>query len=94
MFNNEYRQFVYWVRDSIARRILGAEFPEDFMIPTFDDELEQKDLFNLAAERSEYPVKGELIDKLSDDIRHRFGNKMIARGKSLGSDSAGNSGEK
>jgi formylglycine-generating enzyme required for sulfatase activity len=41
--NNEYRQFVFWVRDSIARRILGAEFPEDFMIPTFDDELEQKD---------------------------------------------------
>ena len=22
--NNEYRQFVYWVRDSIARRILGC----------------------------------------------------------------------
>ncbi|MGQ8337233.1 type IX secretion system lipoprotein PorK/GldK [Sunxiuqinia sp. A32] len=26
--NNEYRQFVYWVRDSIARQILSETFPE------------------------------------------------------------------
>lgn len=26
--NNEYRQFVYWVRDSIARRLLGETDPE------------------------------------------------------------------
>ena len=41
--NNEYRQFVIWVRDSIARRILAEEFPEEFLIPTYDDELEEKD---------------------------------------------------
>ena len=41
--NNEYRQFVQWVRDSIARRILGAEFPDEFLIETYDDELEVKD---------------------------------------------------
>lgn len=29
--NNEYRQYVYWVRDSLARRLLGEEF-EDFFI--------------------------------------------------------------
>jgi sulfatase modifying factor 1 len=29
--NNEYRQFVYWVRDSIARTLLSEQFPE-FMI--------------------------------------------------------------
>ena len=29
--NSEYRQFVYWVRDSIARRLLGEQF-EDFLI--------------------------------------------------------------
>ena len=40
--NNEYRQFVNYVKDSIARRILGAEFPEEFLIPTYDDELEEK----------------------------------------------------
>lgn len=34
--NNEYRQFVYWVRDSIMRRTLGDQFPE-FVIT--EDEL-------------------------------------------------------
>ena len=40
--NNEYRQFVNYVKDSIARRILGAEFPDRFLIPTYDDELQEK----------------------------------------------------
>ncbi len=30
--NNEYRQFVNWVRDSIARTLLGNVNPEDFLI--------------------------------------------------------------
>ena len=30
--NNEYRQFVYWVRDSIAHIILGDVNPEDHLI--------------------------------------------------------------
>ncbi|MCB0823366.1 MAG: SUMF1/EgtB/PvdO family nonheme iron enzyme [Bacteroidales bacterium] len=30
--NNEYRQFVYWVRDSIARVLLGDMNPEDYLI--------------------------------------------------------------
>jgi len=30
--NNEYRQFVHWVRDSIARRILGDIRPEEYLI--------------------------------------------------------------
>lgn len=29
--NNEYRQFVFWVRDSLARLMLGVEFEEDFL---------------------------------------------------------------
>ena len=29
--NNEYRQFVYWVKDSIARKILGEEVSEDYL---------------------------------------------------------------
>jgi formylglycine-generating enzyme required for sulfatase activity len=29
--NNEYRQFVYWVRDSIARQLLGEQI-EDYLI--------------------------------------------------------------
>ena len=31
--NNEYRQFVYWVRDSIARRLLANSGNEDYIIP-------------------------------------------------------------
>jgi gliding motility-associated lipoprotein GldK len=30
--NNEYRQFIYWVRDSIARTLLGDILPEDYLI--------------------------------------------------------------
>jgi formylglycine-generating enzyme len=30
--NNEYRQFVYWVRDSIARRLLGEIKPDEYLI--------------------------------------------------------------
>jgi formylglycine-generating enzyme len=30
--NNEYRQFVYWVRDSIARVLLGDFQPESFLV--------------------------------------------------------------
>ena len=42
--NNEYRQFVYWVKDSIAMRILGEnDFAEDFLLETLDDEFEPKD---------------------------------------------------
>jgi len=34
--NNEYRQFVYWVRDSIARRILGQEVDEERWLITMN----------------------------------------------------------
>jgi formylglycine-generating enzyme len=30
--NNEYRQFVYWVRDSIMRKMLAEQMPEDYSI--------------------------------------------------------------
>lgn len=38
--NNEYRQFVYWVRDSIARSLLGEDFPDQFLKTVDDDENE------------------------------------------------------
>jgi formylglycine-generating enzyme required for sulfatase activity len=41
--NNEYRQFVYYVRDSIAHRILGEDVNEDHLIfeDQYGDELDQ-----------------------------------------------------
>lgn len=42
--NNEYRQFVNWVRDSIARRTLAQnDFGEEFLLPMLDDALEEID---------------------------------------------------
>ena len=40
--NNEYRQFVFWVRDSIAHRILGEEVDEEHLIFTnaYEEDLE------------------------------------------------------
>ena len=35
--NAEYREFVYWVRDSIARRILAEEFPDEFLLEQYDE---------------------------------------------------------
>ncbi len=35
--NNEYRQFVYWVRDSIARRICGENIDEETYFITVDE---------------------------------------------------------
>jgi formylglycine-generating enzyme len=34
--NNEYRQFVTWVRDSIARKMLGMQYPEFLITETRD----------------------------------------------------------
>jgi hypothetical protein len=36
--NIEYREFITWVKDSLARRILAEEFPEEFLRPTDKDE--------------------------------------------------------
>jgi formylglycine-generating enzyme required for sulfatase activity len=60
--NNEYRQFVEWVRDSLARRILSEEFEEDFLI-TID---------GYGNEIEEY-ADGEL-PALNWDTRFRYNN--------------------
>jgi len=41
--NAEYEEFVNYVRDSIARRILAEEFPDRYLIPTYDSDLEERD---------------------------------------------------
>jgi gliding motility-associated lipoprotein GldK len=40
--NNEYRQFVFWVRDSIAHRILGEEVSEEHLVfvNEYDEDIE------------------------------------------------------
>ncbi|MCK4678032.1 MAG: SUMF1/EgtB/PvdO family nonheme iron enzyme [Bacteroidales bacterium] len=41
--NNEYRQFVYWVRDSIARYMLGDILPEKYLI---EENLETGEIYD------------------------------------------------
>ncbi len=48
--NNEYRQFVYWVRDSIARSLLAESFPEFLITETEKGELTEKPYLNWGLE--------------------------------------------
>ena len=66
--NNEYRQFVNYVKDSIARRILGAEFPDRFLVPTYDDELQEKG-------EDEWQLNWDERFNCSRDNRHCCSNK-------------------
>jgi len=58
--NNEYRQFVYWVRDSIAYKKLGEQMPEDYLI--------EEDEFGNAFEPP-FINWDNVIDWLGDDQR-------------------------
>jgi hypothetical protein len=69
----------FYTRNS-AVRLVGIG------ISNFGGDVGQKDLFSIVSENNGRPQKGELIDRLSDDIKNRFGNKIISRGKSLGVD--------
>ncbi len=71
--NSEYRQFVYWVRDSIARRMLGEQF-DQFLItedalgneidPPYLNWDEKLDWFD--------PEFGEILDELYYPENERF----------------------
>ena len=71
--NNEYRQFVDWVRDSIARRILVENGMEDYQMP-FDDD-EWKDIPNLDWNKPinwDGEEESELLDELYLHENERF----------------------
>ena len=71
--NNEYRQFVDWVRDSIARRILVDNGMEDYQMP-FDDD-EWKDVPNLDWSKPinwDGEEESELLDELYLHENERF----------------------
>ena len=44
--NSDWNKFRKYVIDSIARRILGAEFPDNFLTPTYNDDLEENDMYD------------------------------------------------
>ena len=64
---------------SFAIRLVGVG------VSGFGNEMDQQsDLFDVQSESSQPKPDGQALDKLSDDIRHKFGKGSIKRGKSLG----------
>ncbi|MDR1847608.1 MAG: SUMF1/EgtB/PvdO family nonheme iron enzyme [Bacteroidales bacterium] len=82
--NNEYRQFVYWVRDSIALRLLGDVSAEKYLIETdqYGEELSTPKLNWKARKNIDWNSKDEEVrDALSSlyvPVEERFyGKKQI-----------------
>jgi len=65
--NNEYRQFVYWVRDSIAHKALGNEIEDDFgnTLIDWEAEIDYND-----ETLSDFYLQGEMVidDKREMDV--------------------------
>ncbi|MDR1725871.1 MAG: SUMF1/EgtB/PvdO family nonheme iron enzyme [Bacteroidales bacterium] len=82
--NNKYRQFVYWVRDSIAMRMLGEINPDRFLIATdqYGEDLETPRLnwkarkyINFSSENEE---EREALEALFVPVDERYyGKKQI-----------------
>jgi len=72
--NNEYRQFVFWVRDSLARRILGEEVSEDYfhMVDAFDQDLDPPQLNWDEPIYWEEDAQREALDQMSLPEHERF----------------------
>jgi len=72
--NNEYRQFVYWVRDSIAHRILGEEVDEEHLITVnyYDEELDPPHINWDARIRWEDPEYREALEVMMYPEFERF----------------------
>ena len=79
--NNEYRQFVYHVRDSIARRILGSEVDEETYLNSVDDYGEDIDPPNLnwyAKLKYEDPKQLEIREAL-EPMYYSPGERFLRR---------------
>mgnify|MGYP000109028458 FL=1 len=76
--NNEYRQFVYHVRDSIARRILGEEVDEEYYLNTvneFDEELDPPTINWYAKLKWNEPDNREALEPMFLSPGERFMSK-------------------
>ena len=69
--NNQYRQFVHWVRDSIALSMLADVFPEDYAIEEVDGRLLDEPILNwdVRKRRGEYAFwEGEEEREILEDL--------------------------
>ena len=83
--NNEYRQFVHWVRDSIAHRIIGEEVDEEhlFMVDRYDQDYNTPHInWNSRIEWSE-PEQREALDVMYYPEFERFKGRREMDGRKL-----------
>jgi len=76
--NNEYRQFVYHVRDSIARRIMGEEVDEEYYLNTvneFDEEIDPPTINWYAKLKWNEPEAREALEPMYLSPGERFMRK-------------------
>ncbi len=75
--NNEYRQFVYWVRDSLARRMMGEEYEEEFLITMneFDEEIDPPRLDWWAKLKWNTTENREILEPLFYTPNERYYNR-------------------
>jgi len=83
--NNEYRQFVFWVRDSIARTLLSESFPEFLITQTRKGTLIDNPHLNWEAEINwkEEDYRAVLKDMFYQDKDRFFGKEEIDTRKLL-----------
>jgi formylglycine-generating enzyme len=81
--NNEYREFVYYVRDSIARTLLGEVDPDNFLIsenPTTGEEYDPPHLnwkTDIEWNSKDQDVRDALEDMYLPDLERYFRRKEI-----------------
>lgn len=83
--NNEYRQFVHWVRDSIAHRIIGEEVDEEhlFMVDRYDQDYNTPHInWNSRIEWSE-PEEREALEVMYYPEFERFKGRREMDGRKL-----------
>ncbi|MDC1221459.1 SUMF1/EgtB/PvdO family nonheme iron enzyme [Salibacteraceae bacterium] len=83
--NNEYRQFVFWVRDSIAHRIIGEEVDEEhlFMVDRYDQDYNTPHInWNSRIEWSE-PEQREALEVMYYPEFERFKGRREMDGRKL-----------
>ncbi|RMG78963.1 MAG: gliding motility-associated lipoprotein [Bacteroidetes bacterium] len=75
--NNEYRQFVYWVRDSIVHRILGEEYDEHFITENiYGEEIDPPQInWHARIEYNDPEIREILEDEIYLPDHERFYNR-------------------
>jgi formylglycine-generating enzyme len=83
--NNEYRQFVYWVRDSIAHRILGDEGFEEHIISVneYDEDLDPPHINYYEKIRWGEPEEREALEVMMYPEFERFRGRREVDGRKL-----------